>query len=425
MPTLPRAPRLRGEPVDDGDAVGELRRVVLVARHALGVAVAAHVHPHRGVPVARVPGVALAVARRRPVAEPVGQVLQQRRHRLLGHRPPDPGVQLGAVRRAGCRGPRGRLVGEGGADVHGGTPGRVVSGRGAWCGAARGGGDDGAADDDRDRAVDAEVGRVGDLAVELHVWAWMPLARASDRNHRAMVWLANAAGRELGGGGHAGGLQQDVAEAEQQVRADDPPGGHLLGVAGVPGGRQDHQQERQAAQDHPDRDLVGGVRLARGPSGPRRAATTGASATSKAPSAEAYQLAGKSKPKISVSRWSTASRIIVEYAWKRMKLKTDGGQEQHHVRAQPAALLGGDPRAREHHREVDDRRDHRDDGQHVDEAVHRQPAGQRQRGRDARRPRRTPPTISHTARRMASGGSANSARVLAAGQVAPARRRTG
>ena len=52
------------------------------------------------------------------------------------------------------------------------------------------------------------------------------------------------------------------------------------------------------------------------------AATTGASSTSKAPSAEAYQLAGKVKPRISVRALVDASRIIVEYAWKRMKLKT-------------------------------------------------------------------------------------------------------
>ena len=53
-----------------------------------------------------------------------------------------------------------------------------------------------------------------------------------------------------------------------------------------------------------------------------RAATTGASPTSKAPSAEAYQLAGKSKPRIVVPAFVEASSIIVEYAWNRMKLKT-------------------------------------------------------------------------------------------------------
>lgn len=42
------------------------------------------------------------------------------------------------------------------------------------------------------------------------------------------------------------------------------------------------------------------------------AATTGASPTSKAPSAEAYQLAGKSKPRIVVSAFVEASSIIVE-----------------------------------------------------------------------------------------------------------------
>lgn len=60
----------------------------------------------------------------------------------------------------------------------------------------------------------------------------------------------------------------------------------------------------------------------RGPIRDQTAATTGASATSKAPSAEAYQLAGKWKPRISVRALVDASSIIVEYAWKRMKLKT-------------------------------------------------------------------------------------------------------
>jgi hypothetical protein len=42
------------------------------------------------------------------------------------------------------------------------------------------------------------------------------------------------------------------------------------------------------------------------------AATTGASPTSKAPSALAYQLAGKSKPRMVVSAFDAASSIIVE-----------------------------------------------------------------------------------------------------------------
>ena len=63
MPTLPVHQGCCGEPVDDVDAVGELLRVVLVAGHALAVAVAADVDPYGGVAVARVPGVALGVAR--------------------------------------------------------------------------------------------------------------------------------------------------------------------------------------------------------------------------------------------------------------------------------------------------------------------------------------------------------------------------
>ena len=113
------APLLPGQPVDDGDPVGRPGRVVLVARQPLTVAVPTGIDAYGGVAVARVPGVALPVARRRPVAQPVRQVLQERRYGLVGDRPPDPGVQPCAVRQRDPDVLVGRVVGEPGADVHG------------------------------------------------------------------------------------------------------------------------------------------------------------------------------------------------------------------------------------------------------------------------------------------------------------------
>ena len=81
-PRGPGAPGLVGEPGEHLDGVLLLLGQVLVEQHALGVAAAAHVHPHGGVAVAGEVGVARGVADRGPVAPAVGDVLEQRRHRL-------------------------------------------------------------------------------------------------------------------------------------------------------------------------------------------------------------------------------------------------------------------------------------------------------------------------------------------------------
>ncbi len=96
-PHGPRAPRLRREPLHHRDSVGQFPRLVGVAGAAAAAPVAAYVHPHGGVPVARVPGVALRVARCGRVGQPAREVLQQGRDGLLRHRAPCPRVQQYAV----------------------------------------------------------------------------------------------------------------------------------------------------------------------------------------------------------------------------------------------------------------------------------------------------------------------------------------
>ena len=103
MPIIPRAPgapRLRGEPGEDLLGVAQLLLEVLVGEHALGVAAAAQVDPHAGVPVAGEVGVVHRVADRGQVALAVRDELQDRRHRALvgGRRPPDPTREVHAVR---------------------------------------------------------------------------------------------------------------------------------------------------------------------------------------------------------------------------------------------------------------------------------------------------------------------------------------
>jgi hypothetical protein len=86
------APGLAGEPSDHLERVVLFLRQVLVQQHAVRVAAPAHVHPHGRVAVAGEIGVKKRVSCRRSVALAVGDVLQNRRHRVglgvLGE--PDP-----------------------------------------------------------------------------------------------------------------------------------------------------------------------------------------------------------------------------------------------------------------------------------------------------------------------------------------------
>ena len=77
-----RAPGLGGEPGEHLDGVVLLLGQVLVEEDAVGVAAAAQVDPHRGVAVPGEVGVAGRVADGRAVAPAVGDVLEQRRHRV-------------------------------------------------------------------------------------------------------------------------------------------------------------------------------------------------------------------------------------------------------------------------------------------------------------------------------------------------------
>ena len=77
-----RAPGLLPDPAEHLHRVLLLLRQVLVVEQAVGLAAAAQVHAQHRVAVAREVGVARLVARRRAVALPVGDVLEDRRHRV-------------------------------------------------------------------------------------------------------------------------------------------------------------------------------------------------------------------------------------------------------------------------------------------------------------------------------------------------------
>ena len=93
------APRLAGEPGDHLQRIVELGLAVFVDKHALGFAAAADVDTHRGVAVAREVRMGQRIALMRAVALAVGQILQQRGHRVgvgvLGQ--PDAGGEPRAV----------------------------------------------------------------------------------------------------------------------------------------------------------------------------------------------------------------------------------------------------------------------------------------------------------------------------------------
>ena len=93
------APGLSGQPAQDRLAVEELLLQVLVGEHPPGIAAAAEIDAYRGIAVAGEVVVVLGVAPRRAVAQPVGNVLEDGRHRprVGAHRQPEPPAQRDAV----------------------------------------------------------------------------------------------------------------------------------------------------------------------------------------------------------------------------------------------------------------------------------------------------------------------------------------
>jgi hypothetical protein len=93
------APWLAGEPGNHLQRIVELGLAVFVDKHALGFAAAADVDAYRGVAVAREVRMGERVALTRAVTLAVGQILQQRGHRIrlgvLGQ--PDAGGESRAV----------------------------------------------------------------------------------------------------------------------------------------------------------------------------------------------------------------------------------------------------------------------------------------------------------------------------------------
>ena len=94
------APGLRGDPVDDLQRVVLLLAKILAEQHSFGVSRPAHVDAHRGVAVPGEVRMSQRVALRGAVTAPIGQVLENRRHRALACvlRQPDPGREANAVR---------------------------------------------------------------------------------------------------------------------------------------------------------------------------------------------------------------------------------------------------------------------------------------------------------------------------------------
>ena len=97
---LAAAPGLRSRPGDDVAGVLQFLLGVFVLHQPVGIAVAAHVDAQAGIAVAGEIRMGQRVARRRAVALAVGQVLEDRRHRILVGigRHPDPRRQPAAVR---------------------------------------------------------------------------------------------------------------------------------------------------------------------------------------------------------------------------------------------------------------------------------------------------------------------------------------
>ncbi len=95
------APGLRGDPVDDRHAVGQLVFGVFIHQNAVGLAAADHVHAHAGIAVAGEVGVVDLVAPAGQIALAVGQIFENRGNgvvaRILGH--PEPGRQAPPVRK--------------------------------------------------------------------------------------------------------------------------------------------------------------------------------------------------------------------------------------------------------------------------------------------------------------------------------------
>ena len=100
MPTLPLHQGCAGEPGDHVDRVLQFLLGILVVHQPFGIAVAAHVDADRGVAVAGEIRMGQRVARGGAVALAVGQMLEDRRHRVSRgvRRHPDPRRQPAAVR---------------------------------------------------------------------------------------------------------------------------------------------------------------------------------------------------------------------------------------------------------------------------------------------------------------------------------------
>ena len=107
------APGLRGEPGDHLDGVGLLLRQIFVGEQPVGIAGAAHVDAHRRIAVAGELGMHLAVAQHRAVAAPIGQIFEDRRHRIAALRPPAARSSRQAACRRQARSIRSRWCGRG------------------------------------------------------------------------------------------------------------------------------------------------------------------------------------------------------------------------------------------------------------------------------------------------------------------------
>ncbi|KAI1695055.1 hypothetical protein Ddc_21567 [Ditylenchus destructor] len=99
MPTLPSHPGLPAQPVDHFKGVFLFLQQVLIGHQALGLTVAAHIHPHTHIALPRHPRVGQRIAHGGAVALAVRQVFQDRRKGLQAgdFRQPDACGQLGAV----------------------------------------------------------------------------------------------------------------------------------------------------------------------------------------------------------------------------------------------------------------------------------------------------------------------------------------
>ena len=80
---LARAPGLLHQPGDHGLGVGQLLFGIFVKHDAVRVTVAAHVHPHAGIPMSCQVGVCQGIAHDGAVALAIGQVFKHCRHRVF------------------------------------------------------------------------------------------------------------------------------------------------------------------------------------------------------------------------------------------------------------------------------------------------------------------------------------------------------